>query len=86
MQNLVHSAVLGLTGEQTAAHVERDLQIGLHLGKHGEAAGHVESADDHRDAGLAQRTRDIKRARELVRLHADEPDHPETAVAADAGP
>ena len=51
-------------------------------GKHGKAAGDVEPADDHRDAGLAQRPRDVERARKLVRLHADQPHHAEAAMAA----
>ena len=82
-QDLVHAAVLRLAGEQAAAHVERDLQVGLHLRQHGEAAGDVEAADHHLDAGLAQRTGDIERARELVRLHADEAHQPEAVVVAD---
>ena len=71
----------GFAGEQADAHVERRLQVGLQLRQHGEAAGDVEAADDHRDAGRAQRPGDIERARKLVRLHADEPDQAEAVVA-----
>jgi hypothetical protein len=40
----------------------------------------MEAADHHVDAGLAQRPRDVERAGELVRLHADQADHAEAAV------
>ncbi len=51
------------------------------LRQHREAAGHVEAADHDRNAGCAQRPRDVQRARKLVRLHADQADHAEAAVA-----
>ncbi len=62
------------------AHVERFLQVGHQIGEHGEQAGHVEAADDHRHAGRTKRPRDIERARILIGLHADQPDKAELAV------
>ena len=53
------------------------------LRQHRQAAGDVEAADADGDAGLAQRAREIDRARELVRLHADEADQAVPAVALD---
>ena len=81
-QDRVH-APFELAGEQAHAHVERDLEVGLQLRQHGEAAGHVEAADHHRHAGGAERARDVERARELVRLHADDAEKTEAAVAAE---
>ena len=43
----------------------------------------MESADDHRHAGGPQRPGAVHRARELVRLHADEADHAEAAIVLD---
>ena len=80
LQHLVDAVVLRFASKQAAAHVERDLQIGLHLRQHGDAAGNVKAADHDRDAGLAERPRDVERARELVRLHADQPHHAEAVV------
>ena len=68
---------LGLAGEQRDPEVEGLLKVGVHLRQHGEAAGDMEPADDDRDAGGAQRPGDVERARELVRLHADQADHAE---------
>ena len=44
----------------------------------------MEAADHHRHAGGAQRPGDVERARKLVRLHADQADESEAAVAAQA--
>ena len=79
--HLMQAPVFGLAGEQAASHVERLLQVGLHVGQHREAARHMEAADHHWNAGGAQRPRDVERARKLVRLHADQPDHAEAAMA-----
>ena len=49
--------------------------------EHGERAGDVEAAHADRDAGLQERPRDVERARELVRLHADQAEHAAPAVA-----
>ncbi len=46
--------------------------------EHGNAAGDVKAADDDRNAGGAERPRDVERAGILVGLHTDEPDHAET--------
>ena len=43
----------------------------------------MEAADHDRDAGRAKRPRDVHGARKLVRLHADQPDHPEAVVLPD---
>ena len=43
--------------------------------QHGDAAGHVEAADHHREAVGAEPAGEIERARKLVRLHADQADH-----------
>jgi len=42
----------------------------------------MKSADDDRNTGLPERTRNVHGAGKLVRLHADEPDHAETVVLA----
>ena len=62
------------------AHVERDLEIGLHLLQHGKTAGDMESADDHRHACRAELTRDIEGTAKLGRLDAHKPDHPEPVM------
>ena len=52
--------------------------------QHRQAARDMEAAHDDRDAGGAERPRDIERAGILVRLHADQPDQAEAAVALEA--
>ena len=79
--HFVHAA-FGFAGEQRDAHVEGFLQIRHHVREHRQHAGDVEAADDHRDAGLAQRFGDVQRARILVRLHADQADEAEITVGA----
>ena len=44
----------------------------------------MKAADGDGDSGLAERARDIQRARILVRLHADERDEAEIVVATKA--
>ena len=83
-QDLVH-APFRFAGKQSDAHVERLLQVGHDGGKHRQHAGDVETPDDHRDAGLAQRFGDVQRARILVRLHADQADKAEILVGAHVG-
>ena len=73
LQDLIDPA-LGLSREHAEPHVECRLHVRLHLRQHGETAGDVKSPDCHRQAGGAQGSGDIERARELVRLHADEAD------------
>jgi hypothetical protein len=58
-------------GEQADAHIDRNLQVGLQAGQHGEASGYMEPADHHRKAGRAKPPGDVERPRVLVRLHAD---------------
>jgi hypothetical protein len=65
------AAAFQLAGKERDAEIERDLQVGLHPAQHGETAGHVESADRHRDAGGPQRAGDIECAGKLIALHAD---------------
>jgi hypothetical protein len=77
--DVVH-APFGLAHKQRHAHIERLLQIRRKALEHREHAGDVEAADHDGDAGVAQRLGDMKRARILVRLHADQPDETEIAV------
>ena len=65
-------AAFGFAGKQRDAEVHRLLQFGRHLGQHRQAAGDVEAADADRNAGRAQRPRQIHGAWELVGLHADQ--------------
>ena len=65
----------GLAGEERDAHGARTIEIGVDAAEHADRAGHVEAADRDRDAALAQRPGEIERARELVRLHADQHHH-----------
>src|SRR5208282_789998 len=75
--------VLAFAGKQRAAHVERFLQRRRDLRQHRQHAGYVETANHHGNAGLTQRTREIKRVGKLVRLHADQADHAKTVVVAE---
>ncbi len=72
-QQLVQPA-LGLAGEQRDAEIHRLLQLGGEVRQHRDAAADVEAADAHRDAGRAQRPRDVDGPRKLIGLHADQPD------------
>ena len=63
-------------GEDGDAHLARAVEIGIFALQHAEDARSVEAADGDLDAARAQRTGDVERARELVRLHADQHDHP----------
>ncbi len=82
LEHLVDAA-FGLAREQAAAEVERDLQIGLGARQHRQQPGDMKAADHNRNARRPQRPRDIERARILVGLHADKPDHAEAVVAPD---
>jgi len=79
-QYRVEAAFFGLAGEQRTAHVERRFQVRLRLLEHGDAAGDMKSADRDLNARLSKRPCDVERARELVRLHADQPDHAEIVM------
>ncbi len=85
LHHLVDAALFGFAGEQAAPHVERDFQVGLHFRQHGDAAGNVKAADHHRNTGLAKRPRQIERARELVRLRANQPHHAEAVMPLELG-
>ena len=52
----------------------RLLDLGRHLRQHREAAGDVEAADRHRQAGREERRREVDGAGELVGLDADQAD------------
>ena len=66
---------LALAGIKDDAELLRLLEIGRQFGQHGDAARHVEAADRHRHAAVAELPGDVERAGELVRLHADQRDH-----------
>ena len=73
---LGQTAALGLAGEQRDPEVECLLQISRQLRQHGDAAGGMKSADRDLNAVLAELTGHVHGARKLVRLHADQADHP----------
>ena len=77
-------AAFGFAGEHRDAHVARGIEIDSAAIEHGQAAGHMEAAHRHLDAGGAEGSRDIERARILVRLHADQAEQAEIAVVAEA--
>ena len=85
--------LLGLAGKERDAERLRLADVGRQLRQHGDAAGDVEAADADRQPGREERPREIDRARELVRLHADQadqrlaaglPDHADDAVGPNA--
>ena len=82
LQHLVEPP-LRLAGEQRNAHRERFVQRFRPFRQHREAARDMEAADADRDPRRPQRTGDVQRARELIRLHADEADQSQAAVVFD---
>src|SRR6516165_7666571 len=82
-QNLV-ATTLEFTRKQRNAHVDRFLQIWLQSGQHCETAGHMEATNGHRNTSVAERAREIQRARILVSLHSGEYDKPESAMPAES--
>ncbi len=92
MQDFVEPA-FGLAGKQRHAHRLGAVKIRIHAIEHRQHARHMEAADADLDTALAQRLRQIERARELVRLHAGQHhhagagglDHRRQAFGADAG-
>ena len=76
--------LLGFAGKNGNAEIAREIEVDRLAVEHRQAAGDVESAERHRNARRAERTRDIERARILVRLHADQRQQPEIVVAAEA--
>ncbi len=82
-QEIVEAA-LGLAGEQRDAHAARKVEVDGGAVEHGEAAGYMEAAHRDLDAGGAERLGDVERAWKLVRLHADQAEHTEIAVLAEA--
>ena len=83
-QHLVHAA-FRFAGKQRDAHVERLLQVSHDVRKHRQHAGDMKAADDHGNAGIAQRLRYMERPRILVGLHADQADEAEIVVGAHVG-
>src|SRR5262249_13978384 len=51
------------------------------LWQHGEAARDMETTEHHRNTSSAQWTSDVECTRELVGLHANQPDHAKTVMA-----
>jgi len=79
-QDFGHAA-FGFAGEQRDAEVARFLKIARQLGQHRDTAGDVETAHHHRNSMRAELPAEVKRARKLVGLHADQSDHPAAARA-----
>ena len=84
-QDLVEPAFLGLAGEDRDAHVHGCLDLGRHDRQHRQAAGDVEAAHRHRQAGLEELAGEIDGARKLVGLDADQADQRLAAAALDVG-
>ena len=84
-QDGVEPAFLGLAGEDRDAHVHGRLDLGRHDRQHRQAAGGMEAAHRHRQAGLEELAGKIDGARELVGLHADQADQRLAAAALDVG-
>ena len=66
----------GLAGEEADPEPAGRLEVGRQLRQHRHATRHVKPADRDLDAGFAKPGGQVHRARELVRLHADEADEP----------
>ena len=77
-------ASLGFAGEQRDAHGAGGIEVDRGAVEHGQAAGYMEAAHRHRNAGVAKRLGDVEGARILVRLHADQPEQAEIAMLAEA--
>ena len=73
-QHLVEPAFLGLAGIDRDAHVHGFLDLGRHDRQHRQAAGGMEAAHRHRQAGLEELAGEVDGVRELVGLHADQAD------------
>ena len=70
----VGHAAFAFAGEQRHAEVEGFLKVRRKLGQHRDAARDMEPADDDRQSGGAELTREVEGARVLIRLHANEAD------------
>ena len=81
-QDLIEPAVFRLAREERDAEVMGGGHLRWHAGQHGEAAGHVKTADTHRHSGDEKRAGEVDGAGKLVRLDADEADQGPTAGAA----
>lgn len=67
--------VFGLAREERQPHRLCPLQVGIFPIQHRQHAGDVKAADRNLDTAGAERRGDVERARELVRLHADQHHH-----------
>src|SRR5262249_19111122 len=61
-----------LAGDRRDTLTKKLLNVGLLLAQHRDCAARVEAADHNVDAVRAELSREVERARELVRLDADE--------------
>ena len=74
----------GLARENRNAEFARKVKVDRLAIEHRQAAGDVKAADGDVDAGSAERPGDVQRARILIGLHADQPDHAEAVMLAEA--
>ena len=81
LQHLVEPALLGFAGVQANAQPLRLLQVVRQLGQHGSAARDMEATDADLQRAFAELPGEIERARELVRLHADQRNERPATVA-----
>ena len=85
LQDGVEPAFLGLAGEDRDAHVHGGLDLGRHDRQHRQAAGGMEAAHRHRQAGLEEVLRQVDGMGKLVGLHADQADQRLPAAPPDVG-
>ena len=69
---------LGLAGKEAHPEPAGRFEIGRQFRQHRQATRHVKPTDCDLNAGFSKPRRHVHRARELVRLHADETDDPGT--------
>src|SRR5947207_3616944 len=74
IRNLHHltETAFRFSRENADAHIERFLNVRIAVLEHCERAGNMKAAHRHPDAFFPQRSSNIERAWELIRLHADE--------------
>ena len=83
LQHKVEPMFLGLAGEKGNAERLRLHHFGRHLVEHRNATRHVKAADAHRKPAGDKGPCQIDGPRELVRLHADQPDQRAAALFLD---
>ena len=84
-QHLVEPAFLGLAGIDRDAHVHGFLDLRRHDRQHRQAAGGMEAAHRHRQAGRQELAGEIDGVRELVGLDAHQADQALAAAALEIG-